>query len=145
MALSRWGVWGSGLSPSCCLSYLVHRSWPGLLRCQASAHSPPSVEIVAEWGLVCSAPLFHIQLSEFRAKAGSSYQLPPHPDHSGTLGIKSLLDRGQGGMGEGSVCGSFYLRPHHEVFICSRGHYCDRLFTITDRLGLLKDLCYSFS
>lgn len=61
MALSRWGVQESGLSPSCCLSYLSHRSWPGLLQCQASASPAPSIKIGIE---VFSAPFFHIQASK---------------------------------------------------------------------------------
>lgn len=43
----------------------------------------------------------HIQLPQLPAKAGSSYQLPPHPDHTGTLGIESLvkIQGGEGWMG----------------------------------------------
>lgn len=50
VALSRWGVQGSGLSPSCCLSYLVQRSWPGLLQSQAYASPTPSIKIGIEGG-----------------------------------------------------------------------------------------------
>lgn len=45
VALSRQGARGSGLSPSCCLSYLVHRSWLGLLWCQRRPPPQPPMEI----------------------------------------------------------------------------------------------------
>lgn len=99
---------------------------------------------------------FHIQLfKSLEQRQEGTSKLLPHPDHTGTLealGTKNLgfrwikvrYNTGRDSWG-GVVFGGFYLRPRHEVLICSRGHYYDRLFTITDRLGLLKDLCYSFS
>lgn len=54
---------GSGLSPSCCLSYLVHRSWSGLSRYQASACSwAVGADKNGEgWSYgMCGALLFHI-------------------------------------------------------------------------------------
>lgn len=143
MAPSRQVMWGSGLSPSCCLSYLVRRSWPGLLQCQASAHHSPPPLWRHRGGWERRISLFHIQLPE-RAKEGGSHQLTAH---TGTLCIKSLvkIQDEEGEWARGWVRLGFYLRPQHEVLICSRGHYCDRLFTISDRLGLRRDLCYSLS
>lgn len=67
---------GSGLSPSCCLSYLLHRSWSGLSRYQASACSwavgaDKNGEGVELWHVWCPSFSYSVP-SEFQEKAGSS-------------------------------------------------------------------------
>lgn len=71
VSLSHWGVWGPGLSSSCRPSYLLKRSWPGLLRGQTSARSFPLCDI-AKVGADLQAPFLMLYSQEFWAKAGSS-------------------------------------------------------------------------
>ena len=117
--------------------------------------------ILEGWEVICGASLFSYSAPrEITAKAkakakASSYQLLPHLAHQGHCRHWILKgkreDRRRGWMGgwvgrRGRWCvRAFTWGPRHEVLICSRGHYCDRLFTISDRLGLLRDLCYSCS
>lgn len=67
VSLSHWGVWGPGLSSSCRLSYLLKRSWPGLLRAQTSACSFPLCDR-AKVGADLQAQPFHIIFTRVLSK-----------------------------------------------------------------------------